>query len=39
MHPASEPTDLAGDWGAETEASAGFAQPEVRKQPWTTLMR
>jgi len=36
MHPASEPTDLAGDWEAEIEASAGFAGPEVRKHPWTT---
>jgi SAM-dependent methyltransferase len=34
MHPASEPTDLAGDWHAEIEASAGFAEPEVRKHPW-----
>jgi SAM-dependent methyltransferase len=35
MHPASEPSDLAGDWSAEIEASAGFAQPQVRKHPWS----
>jgi SAM-dependent methyltransferase len=35
MHPASEPTDLAGDWHAEIEASAGFAEPQVRKHPWS----
>jgi protein-L-isoaspartate O-methyltransferase len=35
MHPASEPTDMAGDWHAEIEASAGFAEPEVRKHPWS----
>ena len=35
MHPASEPTDLAGDWQTEIEASGGFAGPEVRKHPWT----
>jgi SAM-dependent methyltransferase len=35
MHPASEPTDLAGDWHAEIEASGGFAEPQVRKHPWS----
>ncbi len=35
MHPASEPTDLAGDWSVEIEASAGFAQPQVRIYPWS----
>ncbi len=34
MHPASEPTDMAGDWQAEIEASAGFADAQVRKHPW-----
>ncbi|MGD1058632.1 MAG: methyltransferase domain-containing protein [Solirubrobacteraceae bacterium] len=35
MHPASEPTDLAGDWHAEIEASGGFADPQVRIHPWS----
>ncbi len=37
MHPASEPTDLAGDWHAEIKASAGFAEAEVRMHPWIQL--
>jgi trans-aconitate methyltransferase len=36
MHPASEPTDMAGDWEAEIEANVGFAEPEVRLHPWST---
>jgi SAM-dependent methyltransferase len=35
MHPASKPTDMAGDWQAEIEASAGFGEPEVRMHPWS----
>jgi SAM-dependent methyltransferase len=35
MHPASEPTDLAGDWSAEIEASAGFVRPQVCTYPWS----
>jgi protein-L-isoaspartate O-methyltransferase len=35
MHPGSEPTDLAGDWHAEIEASTGFGEPEVRMHPWS----
>lgn len=35
MHPASEPTDLAGDWQAEIDTSAGFAKPQVRMYPWS----
>jgi hypothetical protein len=35
MHPASEPTEMAGDWQAEIQASARFAEPEVRKHPWS----
>jgi protein-L-isoaspartate O-methyltransferase len=37
MHPASEPTDLAGDWDAEIGASAGFADAQVRKHPWSEV--
>lgn len=36
MHPGSEPTDLAGDWHAEIEASGGFVQPQMRMYPWST---
>jgi SAM-dependent methyltransferase len=34
MHPGSEPTDMAGDWQAEIEASEGFVEPQVRMYPW-----
>lgn len=34
MHPASEPTRLAGDWAAEIGASAGFGDPRVATHPW-----
>ncbi len=35
MHPASDPTNLAGDWTAEIEASAGFGEPQVDMYPWS----
>lgn len=35
MHPDSEPTTLAGDWGSEIEGSPGFARPEVKVYPWS----
>jgi hypothetical protein len=34
MHPASEPTDLAGDWRAEIDGAAELGQPEVRLERW-----
>jgi hypothetical protein len=34
MHPGSEPTDMAGDWQAEIEASEGFVEPQVHMYPW-----
>jgi SAM-dependent methyltransferase len=34
MHPASEPTRLAGDWAAEIGASAMFADPQVTTHAW-----
>ncbi len=34
MHPASEPTRLAGDWAAEVAASARFGDPRVTTHPW-----
>jgi SAM-dependent methyltransferase len=35
MHPASEPTRLAGDWSAEIDASTTFAQPLVTTHSWS----
>ena len=35
MHPASQPTRLAGDWRAEIESSSLFAGPTVRAHAWT----
>jgi SAM-dependent methyltransferase len=35
MHPASEPTRLAGDWAGEISAAARLARPEVREYPWS----
>jgi trans-aconitate methyltransferase len=35
MHPASEPTRLAGDWAAEIDAAPGFAQPRVTVHAWS----
>jgi trans-aconitate methyltransferase len=35
MHPRSEPTRLAGDWGAEIEGSGRFADPEVTVHVWS----
>jgi SAM-dependent methyltransferase len=35
MHPASEPTRLAGDWQTEIAASADFAEPRVTMHPWS----
>jgi hypothetical protein len=35
MHPASEPTNLAGDWQAEIESSKDFADPRVREHQWS----
>lgn len=34
MHPASRPTDLAGDWESDIEAAEGFGEPQVRAYPW-----
>jgi SAM-dependent methyltransferase len=35
MHPASEPTNLAGDWQAEIDSSKDFADPRVREHQWS----
>lgn len=35
MHPASEPTRLAGDWATEISASARFGDPRVMTHPWS----
>ncbi len=35
MHPASEPSDLAGDWHLEIHESDLFSSPEVREYPWS----
>jgi hypothetical protein len=35
MHPASEPTRLAGDWPAEIDASRRFGDPQVTTHPWS----
>jgi trans-aconitate methyltransferase len=35
MHPASQPTRLAGNWRAEIESSSQFAEPMVRTHAWT----
>jgi trans-aconitate methyltransferase len=35
MHPASEPTDLAGDWQAEIDSSVSFSEARVSKHPWS----
>jgi SAM-dependent methyltransferase len=35
MHPASEPTRLAGDWPAEIGASTQFGDPQVTTHPWS----
>ena len=35
MHPASEPTRLAGDWTQEIESSSLFGGPEVKAHAWT----
>jgi protein-L-isoaspartate O-methyltransferase len=35
MHPASEPTDLAGDWHAEIASSEGFSGAQVREHRWS----
>ncbi|HEY6524293.1 MAG TPA: class I SAM-dependent methyltransferase [Solirubrobacteraceae bacterium] len=35
MHPDSEPTRLAGDWGAEIAAAGGFGAAEVRRFRWS----
>jgi SAM-dependent methyltransferase len=35
MHPASEPTRLAGDWPAEIDASTTFVGPRVTTHPWS----
>jgi SAM-dependent methyltransferase len=35
MHPASEPTRLAGDWGQEIESSSRFGGPAVKAHAWT----
>ncbi|MGA2321304.1 MAG: methyltransferase domain-containing protein [Solirubrobacteraceae bacterium] len=35
MHPASEPTDLAGDWHAEINSCEGFSGPQVRQHRWS----
>jgi SAM-dependent methyltransferase len=35
MHPASEPTRLAGDWTAEIDGSARFGDPRVSTHPWS----
>lgn len=34
MHPASQPTALAGDWQAEISASEAFIDPRVSTYPW-----
>lgn len=35
MHPASQPTRLAGDWPAEIKASARFHDPRVTTHSWS----
>jgi SAM-dependent methyltransferase len=35
MHPASQPTRLAGDWPAEIDASMRFGDPRVTTHPWS----
>lgn len=35
MHPASEPTRLAGDWAAEIAASTRFGDPQVMTHRWS----
>jgi SAM-dependent methyltransferase len=35
MHPASEPTTLAGDWRAEIESSRAFTEPTVSAYSWS----
>jgi SAM-dependent methyltransferase len=35
MHPASEPTRLAGDWAAEIHASTRFVDPQATTHSWS----
>jgi SAM-dependent methyltransferase len=35
MHPASEPTDLAGDWHAEIASCEGLSGAQVREHRWS----
>jgi SAM-dependent methyltransferase len=35
MHPASEPTRLAGDWTAEIEAAGEFTAPQTKSHAWS----
>jgi len=34
MHPSTEDPDIAGEWRADIEASAGFTSAEVLEHPW-----
>ena len=35
MHPASQPTRLAGDWSAEIDATRWFGDPQLMTHPWS----
>lgn len=37
MHPAGDPTELAGDWRGEIDASSGLSEPHVHIHRWTCL--